>query len=75
MAQPLPRRYTAFDVETPNRNRGRMSAIGLTVVEDGASPLPFLRTYDLCELRTRKARAPQGPGFFGKISLIIPPKG
>ena len=56
MAQPLPRRYTAFDVETHNRNRGRMSAIGLTVVEDGASPLPFLRTYDLCELCTRKAR-------------------
>lgn len=56
MAQPLPRRYTAFAVETPNRNRGRMSAIGLAVVEDGASPLPFLRTYDLCELRTRKAR-------------------
>src|SRR5699024_2688789 len=36
MAQPLPRRYIAFDVETPNRNSDRMSAIGLTVVEDGA---------------------------------------
>ena len=56
MAQPLPRRYTAFDVETHNRNRGRMSAIGLTVVEDGAFLLPFLRTYDLCDRRTRKAR-------------------
>ena len=36
MAQPLPRRYIAFDVETPNRNSDRMSAIGLTVVEDEA---------------------------------------
>ena len=56
MAQPLPRRYIAFDVETPNRNSDRMSAIGLAEVEDGASPLPFLHTYDLCELCTRKAR-------------------
>lgn len=36
MAQTLPRRYIAFDVETPNRNSDRMSAIGLTVVGDGA---------------------------------------
>ena len=49
-------RYIAFDVETPNFANDRMSAIGLTEVEDGASLLPFLRTYDLCELRTRKAR-------------------
>ena len=69
MAQPLPRRYTAFDVETPNRNRGRMSAIGRAVVEDGASPLPFLRTYDLWELRTRKARPCQGRAFLRKISV------
>ncbi len=29
------RRYIAFDVETPNRRSSRMSAIGITVVEDG----------------------------------------
>ena len=29
-------RYVAFDVETPNRYNNRMSAIGITVVEDGA---------------------------------------
>ena len=29
-------RYIAFDVETPNRYNNRMSAIGITVVEDGA---------------------------------------
>lgn len=29
-------RYVAFDVETPNRANDRMSAIGVTVVEDGA---------------------------------------
>jgi len=29
-------RYIVFDVETPNRRNNRMSAIGITVVEDGA---------------------------------------
>lgn len=28
-------RFTVFDVETPNRYNDRMSAIGITVVEDG----------------------------------------
>lgn len=28
-------RYIAFDVETPNRLNDRMSAIGITVIEDG----------------------------------------
>lgn len=28
-------RYIAFDVETPNRFNNRMSAIGITVIEDG----------------------------------------
>ena len=28
-------RYIAFDVETPNRYNDRISAIGITVVEDG----------------------------------------
>jgi DNA polymerase-3 subunit epsilon len=28
-------RYIAFDVETPNRYNNRMSAIGISVVEDG----------------------------------------
>ena len=28
-------RFTAFDVETPNRMSDRMSAIGITVIEDG----------------------------------------
>lgn len=30
-----PNRYIAFDVETPNHANDRMSAIGITVVEDG----------------------------------------
>ena len=29
-------RYVVFDVETPNRFNDRMSAIGVTVIEDGA---------------------------------------
>ena len=28
-------RYVAFDVETPNRMNNRMSAIGISVIEDG----------------------------------------
>ena len=28
-------RFTVFDVETPNRMSNRMSAIGITVIEDG----------------------------------------
>ena len=31
----MPERYIAFDVETPNYANNRMSAIGITVVEDG----------------------------------------
>ncbi len=31
-----PERYVVFDVETPNFSNHRMSAIGITVVEDGA---------------------------------------
>ncbi len=29
------KRFIAFDVETPNRDNNRMSAIGITVIEDG----------------------------------------
>ena len=29
------KRYVVFDVETPNRYNNRMSAIGISVVEDG----------------------------------------
>ena len=29
-------RFTVFDVETPNRLSTRISAIGITVIEDGA---------------------------------------
>lgn len=29
-------RFVAFDVETPNRANDRMSAVGVTVIEDGA---------------------------------------
>ena len=29
-------RYIAFDVETPNRYNNRMSAIGISVIEEGA---------------------------------------
>ncbi len=37
-------RFVAFDVETPNRWNDRMSAIGITVIEDG-EVRNFIRTY------------------------------
>ena len=39
-------RYIAFDVETPNRLNHRMSAIGITVVEDGAIAEEFYSLVD-----------------------------
>lgn len=39
-------RYIAFDVETPNRESRRMSAIGITVIEDGAITEDFYSLVD-----------------------------
>ena len=39
-------RYIAFDVETPNRYNDRMSAIGITVVEDGRIGEEFFSLVD-----------------------------
>ena len=39
-------RFIAFDVETPNRLNHRMSAIGITVVEDGAIADEFYSLVD-----------------------------
>ena len=39
-------RYIAFDVETPNRLNHRMSAIGITAVEDGAIREEFYSLVD-----------------------------
>ena len=46
-------RYIAFDVETPNRLNHRMSAIGITAVEDGAIREEF---YSLVDPETRVKR-------------------
>ncbi|MBR1483180.1 MAG: 3'-5' exonuclease [Ruminococcus sp.] len=43
-------RFVAFDVETPNRMSNRMSAIGITVIEDGAITQSF---YSLVNPETR----------------------
>lgn len=45
-----PGRYTAFDVETPNARNDRMSAIGITVIEDGEITEEF---YSLVNPETR----------------------
>ncbi len=39
-------RFVAFDVETPNRMNSRMSAIGITVVEDGVITEEFYSLVD-----------------------------
>ena len=39
-------RYIAFDVETPNHRNDRMSAIGITVIEDGAITREFYSLVD-----------------------------
>lgn len=39
-------KYVVFDVETPNRNNDRMSAIGITVVENGAVTEEYYYTVD-----------------------------
>ncbi|MDE5576976.1 MAG: 3'-5' exonuclease [Oscillospiraceae bacterium] len=39
-------RFVVFDVETPNRLNSRMSAIGITVVEDGAVTENFYSLVD-----------------------------
>lgn len=39
-------RFVAFDVETPNRFSNRMSAIGITVIEDGATTQSFYSLVD-----------------------------
>lgn len=39
-------RYIAFDVETPNRFNNRISAIGISVVEDGAVTEEFFSLVD-----------------------------
>ena len=39
-------RYIAFDVETPNRYNNRMSAIGISVVEDGRIVRDFYSLVD-----------------------------
>ena len=39
-------RFVAFDVETPNRYNSRMSAIGITVIEDGRITEEFYSLVD-----------------------------
>jgi len=42
----MPERYIAFDVETPNLRNDRISAIGITVVEDGEITNEFYSLID-----------------------------
>ncbi len=42
----MPKRYIVFDVETPNRYNSRISAIGISVIEDGRIADEFFSLVD-----------------------------
>ncbi|MCR5602199.1 MAG: exonuclease, partial [Lachnospiraceae bacterium] len=76
-------RYIAFDVETPNRYNNRMSAIGISVIENGAITEEFFsyvnpETYfDFFNIRLTGidkytvADAPSFPELWPKIEPVM----
>lgn len=76
-------RYIAFDVETPNRYNNRMSAIGISVIEDGTITEEFFsyvnpETYfDYFNIqltgidKNTVADAPNFPELWSKIEPIM----
>ena len=76
-------RYIAFDVETPNRYNNRMSAIGISVVEDGRIIDSFFSLVDpeqpfdwfntqLTGIDSRAVRsAPTFPALWERIEPIM----
>lgn len=79
----LPKRYIAFDVETPNYANDRMSAIGIAVVEDGIIVDEFATLvnpesrFDYFNIRLTgitpelAAEAPSFPELWPKIEPIL----
>ena len=64
-------RFAAFDVETPNRWNDRMSAIGITVIEDGEVDDPRPATKALASVPLPALRLTSGPlGKFGELLWI-----
>ena len=64
-------RFVAFDVETPNRWNDRMSAIGITVIEDGEVDDPRPATKALASVPLPALRLTSGPlGKFGELLWI-----
>ena len=76
-------RYIAFDVETPNRYNNRMSAIGISVVENGAITEEFFSyvnpeaTFDSFNTRLTGidertvANAPTFPKLWARIEPLM----
>lgn len=76
-------RYIAFDVETPNRYNSRMSAIGITVIEDGAvaeeffslvdpeQPFDYFNTRLTGISEETVSGAPTFPGLWGRIRPMM----
>ena len=74
-------RYIVFDVETPNRANNRMSAIGVTIVEDGEIVDSFFSYVDPethfdafnTQLTGISARTVQGAPNFGQLWGTLSP--
>ena len=76
-------RYVVFDVETPNRYNNRMSAIGISVIEDGAiareffsyvNPETFFETFntELTGIDDETVRdAPTFPEIWARIEPVM----
>ncbi len=76
-------RYVVFDVETPNRQNNRMSAIGISVIEDGAITEEFFSyvnpetSFDLFNTQLTGidadivADAPTFPELWGRIEPLM----
>ncbi len=69
----MPERYIAFDVETPNSSNDRMSAIGITVVEDGVivdefatlvNPETYFHPFNVQLTGITPEMAAEGPAFW-----------
>ena len=76
-------RFVVFDVETPNRNNNRMSAIGIDVIEDGVivneyyslvnpeQPFDYFNTRLTGISKETVAGAPTFPALWGEIEPLM----
>lgn len=75
------KRYAAFDVETPNSQNNRMSAIGISLIEDGAvtdefyslvNPETYFNSFNIELTGITPEAAERAPDFYGIWQQIEP---